>query len=569
MKVFSFGAFCVLVVGVLVASCDLQPKISAIPDGVGDFISTRYPTLLADPETEPEIYNSAVTDYGVYESPDLYGSETVADYMNYASTDDYVLKETAPNPETTQFDKNDADKDVAARNEKDTENNTSPAEPDDVLSVNDYVTPEREDTPIKNDALVIPEKKIVTPERVVVQKGDTLYAIARRNGTTVDALANANGLTPPYALRVGQELSLKKKVTDTKNAEQVKEQKKSVETKVEQPVKTEIKKPETKTAPATPKTKVITVERGETLYSLSRAYSVPVNDLAVMNNLRPPFDLRVGQSLTVPNVKRVAVPAPQKLEAKPQPESKLSEKPAIETKTEKKAEAQTEKKTDAKVAPAKTATPVKTPVTNAPVATSKKETVKTQPKQTTKQPETDTKKKNKTDNKKQQPEKKAVTEKPKQTKTETPTKKQETKKTTTTAKEETPKIAARSSSKFTWPVRGKILSHYGAKTGGLFNDGINISASQGTTVVAAENGVVAYAGNEVKGMGNLIIIQHEGGWMTVYAHLNSVSVRRGARVTVGQKIGTVGQTGKVSQPQLHFEIRKGRKAYNPINYLKK
>ena len=554
MKVFSFGAFCVLVAGALVASCDLQPKISAIPDGVGDFISTRYPTLLADPETEPEIYNSAVTDYGVYESTDLYGSGTVADYVNYASADDYVLKETVPTSETVNMDKKDNDTDVIEQgktDEKETEIDEIAAEPDDILSVNDYVTPEREDTPIKNDALVVPEKKIVKPKTVVVQRGDTLYAIARRNGTTVDVLADANGLKQPYALRVGQELSLEKNVTDTKKVEQVKEQKKSVETKVEQPVKTEIKKPETKTAPVTPKTKVITVERGETLYSLSRAYSVPVNDLAVMNNLRPPFDLRVGQSLTVPNVKRVAVPAPQKPEVKTQPEPKVSENPATENKTEKKAEAQTEKKTDAKVASAKTATPVKTPVTNAPVATPKKETVKTQPKQTTKQPATDTKKKNKTDNKKQQPEKKAVTEKPKQTKTETP------------------KIAARSSSKFTWPVRGKILSHYGAKTGGLFNDGINISASQGTTVVAAENGVVAYAGNEVKGMGNLIIIQHEGGWMTVYAHLNSVSVRRGARVTVGQKIGTVGQTGKVSQPQLHFEIRKGRKAYNPINYLKK
>lgn len=546
MKVFSFGAFCVLVAGALVASCDLQPKISAIPDGVGDFISTRYPTLLADPETEPEIYNSAVTDYGVYESTDLYGSGTVADYVNYASADDYVLKEMVPTSETVNMDKKDNDTDVIEQgktDEKETEIDEIAAEPDDILSVNDYVTPEREDTPIKNDALVVPEKKIVKPKTVVVQRGDTLYAIARRNGTTVDVLADANGLKQPYALRVGQELSLEKKVTDTKKVEQVKEQKKSVETKVEQPVKTEIKKPETKTAPVTPKTKVITVERGETLYSLSRAYSVPVNDLAVMNNLRPPFDLRVGQSLTVPNVKRVAVPAPQKPEVKTQPEPKVSENPATENKTE--------KKTDAKVASAKTATPVKTPVTNAPVATPKKETVKTQPKQTTKQPATDTKKKNKTDNKKQQPEKKAVTEKPKQTKTETP------------------KIAARSSSKFTWPVRGKILSHYGAKTGGLFNDGINISASQGTTVVAAENGVVAYAGNEVKGMGNLIIIQHEGGWMTVYAHLNSVSVRRGARVTVGQKIGTVGQTGKVSQPQLHFEIRKGRKAYNPINYLKK
>ena len=131
-----------------------------------------------------------------------------------------------------------------------------------------------------------------------------------------------------------------------------------------------------------------------------------------------------------------------------------------------------------------------------------------------------------------------------------------------------PKISARSSSKFSWPVRGKVLSAYGAKGDGLFNDGINIAAVRGTTVGAAENGVVAYAGNEVKGMGNLIIIQHSGGWMTVYAHLDSMSVRRGNKVSVGQKIGTVGETGKVDEPQLHFEIRKGTKAYNPSSYLK-
>ena len=83
-----------------------------------------------------------------------------------------------------------------------------------------------------------------------------------------------------------------------------------------------------------------------------------------------------------------------------------------------------------------------------------------------------------------------------------------------------------------------------------------------------ENGVVAYAGNEIKGMGNLVIVQHSDGWMTVYAHMDTMNVRRGARVKVGDKIGTVGQTGKVDSPQLHFEIRKGTKAYNPSSYLK-
>ena len=130
-------------------------------------------------------------------------------------------------------------------------------------------------------------------------------------------------------------------------------------------------------------------------------------------------------------------------------------------------------------------------------------------------------------------------------------------------KKKLPAIAARSSSKFSWPVRGKILSAFGTKPSGLVNDGINIAANRGATVKAAENGVVAYAGNEVKGMGNLIIIQHSGGWMTVYAHLDSMALRRGARVSVGQKIGTVGATGKVDKPQLHFESARGPRLIIP------
>ena len=72
-------------------ACDLQPKISSLPDSVGDFISDRYPALLADPYAQPEIYNSAVKDYGVYASPELYGTDTNDEYVMYASIDDYVV----------------------------------------------------------------------------------------------------------------------------------------------------------------------------------------------------------------------------------------------------------------------------------------------------------------------------------------------------------------------------------------------------------------------------------------------------------------------------------------------
>lgn len=120
---------------------------------------------------------------------------------------------------------------------------------------------------------------------------------------------------------------------------------------------------------------------------------------------------------------------------------------------------------------------------------------------------------------------------------------------------------------FQWPLRGRIIVAFGPRGGGLHNDGINILARFGSAVRAAENGVVAYAGNELQGFGNLVLIKHAGGWMTAYAHVGSLSVRRGQKVRRGQTIARVGRTGNVSRPQLHFEIRRGSQPVNPMKYL--
>ena len=120
---------------------------------------------------------------------------------------------------------------------------------------------------------------------------------------------------------------------------------------------------------------------------------------------------------------------------------------------------------------------------------------------------------------------------------------------------------------FAIPVKGKIISSYGPKDGGLHNDGINIAASRGASVGAAQSGVVAYVGNAIEGYGNLVLIKHDKGYMTAYAHLDRVNVKKGQTIAKGQSIGQVGQTGNVSEPQLHFEIRKGTKALNPAVYL--
>ncbi len=120
---------------------------------------------------------------------------------------------------------------------------------------------------------------------------------------------------------------------------------------------------------------------------------------------------------------------------------------------------------------------------------------------------------------------------------------------------------------FGWPVQGKIMSKYGATADGLRNDGVNIAAPAGAPVVAAADGVVAYAGNELRGFGNMILIRHADGWVTAYAHNQSLTVKKGDTVKRGQTIARVGQTGNVTSPQLHFEIRKGTSAQDPMKYL--
>ena len=557
--------FCASVLG----ACDLKPKITALPDTVGEFISARYPALLADPYKQPEIYNSAAGDYGVYASPELYGPDDSAEYVNYTSLYDYGTEyaeygESGPLPpqelaeqpddivmpdiddDNEDIEPNKADETVTVVEQ--TPESESTPEPDsgpvqepseeqasDVLSVPEYETPE----------LYVPARAV--PGTIIVHRGDTLYAIARANDVKMEDLAKENNLVSPYVLRPNQVLKLpiitqdvkpnesepKPVVVSQKKPEPITPKPVNQKQKVQHHVAPEpeiAKKIETPKPVARAKSdvrvpvKTITVAKGDTLYSLSRKYQIPVNDLAVMNGIGAPFALTVGQTLRVPDLGH---PVTSKSDTKKsEPQKNVAPKTA-QSKQVKAVNKKVEVKQNQKV-----------------------ETKKTEPKKNNakpvKQAGTDTLKK--TSKPKPANKKQAANPKP---------------------KSEPQKIAARSASKFTWPVRGTILSHFGAKMGGLYNDGINISASPNTVVSAAENGVVAYAGNEIRGMGNLVIIQHSDGWMTVYAHMNSMSVRRGVRVSVGQKIGTVGQTGKVNSPQLHFEIRKGTKPYNPINYLKK
>lgn len=214
-----------------------------------------------------------------------------------------------------------------------------------------------------------------------------------------------------------------------------------------------------------------TVQRGDTLYSISRQYNVDITSLSRVNNLQTPYSLNVGDRLVLP--------------------ASVGNVPAASYST-----AQISASSASSAAVKTAYTPAKSaPVTDSYVA-------------------------------------------PKARKT-----------------------------KFDWPVKGTIISGYGNLGSGRKNDGINIKAALGTNVKAADSGTVAYAGNELKGFGNLILIKHPDGWITAYAHNDRLFVKKGQKVSRGEKIATVGSTGSVTTPQLHFEVRSGKKAVNPRPYL--
>ena len=120
---------------------------------------------------------------------------------------------------------------------------------------------------------------------------------------------------------------------------------------------------------------------------------------------------------------------------------------------------------------------------------------------------------------------------------------------------------------FRWPVKGRIIAGFGPRPNGGQNDGINLAVPAGTPIKAADDGVVAYAGNELKGYGNLVLIRHSNGYVSAYANASELLVKRGDTIKRGQVIAHAGQTGNVNSPQLHFEIRKGSTPVDPTKYL--
>lgn len=133
--------------------------------------------------------------------------------------------------------------------------------------------------------------------------------------------------------------------------------------------------------------------------------------------------------------------------------------------------------------------------------------------------------------------------------------------------EKTPPATSSAPTKFLWPLRGDVISHFGNKISGQANDGINIRAREGEPIRASADGVVVYADDEIKAYGNMAIIQHPGGYLTAYAHTSELVVKKGDTIVKGQLIGFVGKTGNVSTAQLHYSIRKDKQPVDPEKLL--
>jgi murein DD-endopeptidase MepM/ murein hydrolase activator NlpD len=251
------------------------------------------------------------------------------------------------------------------------------------------------------------------------------------------------------------------------------------------------------------------VSSGETVYSIGRTYGVRPNDIIAANGLAHPGNIQAGQRLTIPGASSamVAKAAPPSQPVAPQPVTSAA--PASGTLKHPSESNQQVAKAEPRVIPGVPSIPV-------------------------------------------------------ETKSSTPA---PTRAAATAAVDDIVEPPSADGTSFRWPVRGRIISGFGAKPSGQRNDGINLAVPEGTTVKAAEAGTVIYAGNELEGYGNLVLIRHADEWVSAYAHNSEIKVKKGDKVRRGQTVAAAGMSGSVTSPQVHFELRKKAKPVNPLDYL--
>jgi murein DD-endopeptidase MepM/ murein hydrolase activator NlpD len=259
---------------------------------------------------------------------------------------------------------------------------------------------------------------------------------------------------------------------------------------------------------------VYTVQRGDTLPRIAQRFGLDTIRLASVNDLRPPYNIRVGQRLTLPplvgdqNIAVAGLAAPVEVERLPEVPAEATSGAPRERAIPAPTQARPTQPSRAQTPPA--AKPAPSPPVTASLAPN------TQP---------------------------------------------------PAAAPPVGPPPPRAGSKFAWPVDGSLIATFGPQGGGRHSDGIDIRAAKGTPFKAADAGVVIYVGNEVRGFGNLLLVRHADGFVTAYAHADEITVKKGDRLRRGQTIGRVGTSGLVDDPRLHFEVRWGTEPLDPLAHL--
>lgn len=343
-------------------------------------------------------------------------------------------------------------------------------------------------------------------DAIEVQQGDTLYSLSRRHQVSVSELMSANQLSSP-AIKPGQKLYLPNG-TSAKAAPRAPA---SYDTAAASPAEAPAAAPVVEAAEAPADwTGSHTVKQGESLYAIAREKKVKLADLERYNGIADSRKVKPGTVLKVPG------DGSSDAVASSTGSAPSSAPASIPDRAQSMSEATSPPPTASSVAPAMLNGNGSPPADN------------------------------------------------RVAKLETPG-------TMSDAGSSTPSQGEGSvaGSKLRWPVAGKVVSAFGPRPDGTHNDGVNVAAPLGTDVHAAESGIVAYAGDELKGYGNLVLIRHDNGWVTAYAHADEIMVKRGDRIKRGQVIAKAGRTGQVDQPQVHFELRQGQKPVDPTPFMER